>query len=541
MTTGVSHTLIRSRTAAARREERVDFVDEPPSSGWRAARAYLALLVAAIGVWRCVATPLIAEECYYWCYAKNLDWSYYDHPPLVAWGIALGTSIFGDTPFGVRAASLVMGLATVALGCRWLDDLRAGRRAVLTWMVLALGVPLISATQVMATPDSAVTFFHLLAAYLLQRATTTGRRSLWIAAGAASGCALLGKYTAVFLVPSFVLHLAFDRGARRRVRWVDLALAAASASIASAPVLVWNANHGWASFTFQSAGRYSAVEPSLARAFEFVASQLVLVSPALLWVAWSATRWALARARSGAPGFATLAAFGLPMPVFFAVNSTLVATKVHWATAGYAPLALLAAVWWAKRARREGPVQLRRLAGAGLAATLVLCLAAPGMRWLPQHGGTTWDPQCEIAAHALAHVDQLGAFEDEQVFLFTGSHRSSAELAWGQRERPATNRVSVLAGNVLGEPAKQFDFWRDPRELVGASAVYVLDKADQRTAWVDAASRCFASFEPVETFALVAAGRELRSVRIYVGRDYRGPAPTSGVREDPCASVARRP
>ena len=117
---------------------------------------------------------------------------------------------------------------------------------------------------------------------------------------------------------------------------------------------------------------------------------------------------------------------------------------------------------------------------------------------------------------------------------------SSAELAWGQRRRSPEGQVCVLAGNVLGEPAKQFDYWIDPGDLVGANAVYVLDKPDERTDWISSASKCFTRFEPVETIILEAGGRELRRVRIFVGHDYRGPPAPTVVQEGPGANVARR-
>ena len=34
---------------------------------------------------------LIPDEAYYWNYAQHMDLSFYDHPPMVAWLIWLGT------------------------------------------------------------------------------------------------------------------------------------------------------------------------------------------------------------------------------------------------------------------------------------------------------------------------------------------------------------------------------------------------------------------------------------------------------------------
>ena len=47
--------------------------------------------------------PLSADEAYYWLWSKHLAWGYYDHPPVIAFLIRAGTSVFGDTPLGLRA------------------------------------------------------------------------------------------------------------------------------------------------------------------------------------------------------------------------------------------------------------------------------------------------------------------------------------------------------------------------------------------------------------------------------------------------------
>jgi 4-amino-4-deoxy-L-arabinose transferase-like glycosyltransferase len=63
------------------------------------------LTVLALLLVRLVAaayTPLTFDEAYYWMWSKHLAGGYYDHPPMVAVVIRLGTLIAGDTELGVR-------------------------------------------------------------------------------------------------------------------------------------------------------------------------------------------------------------------------------------------------------------------------------------------------------------------------------------------------------------------------------------------------------------------------------------------------------
>jgi 4-amino-4-deoxy-L-arabinose transferase-like glycosyltransferase len=68
----------------------------------------IALLIAAVTLVRLLlaaTVPLLPQEAYYWTWSRHLDWSYFDHPPLATYSIALTTAIFGQTSFGSRRRS----------------------------------------------------------------------------------------------------------------------------------------------------------------------------------------------------------------------------------------------------------------------------------------------------------------------------------------------------------------------------------------------------------------------------------------------------
>src|ERR1700712_4279719 len=72
-----------------------------------------AAVVAGLVLLRLIAaawTPLTFDEAYYWMWSKNLAGGYYDHPPMVALVIRLGTLIAGDTELGVRLVSILLAL-----------------------------------------------------------------------------------------------------------------------------------------------------------------------------------------------------------------------------------------------------------------------------------------------------------------------------------------------------------------------------------------------------------------------------------------------
>ena len=107
-----------------------DFVDEPPhapSAIVPAATVAAARAVRFVMAW---VIPISPEEAYHWNFARHLDWSYYDHPPMLAWAIALGRLILGDTELGVRLLPVLFSIGTAVL----LAGLARKRRARLRFL-----------------------------------------------------------------------------------------------------------------------------------------------------------------------------------------------------------------------------------------------------------------------------------------------------------------------------------------------------------------------------------------------------------------------
>ena len=86
-------------------------------------------------------TPLDldVEEAQYWLWSQSPDAGYFSKPPMIAWVIGLGTGIFGNTVFGVKAAAPLIQLISALLIGRVARDMAgvmAGRLAMLFWITL---------------------------------------------------------------------------------------------------------------------------------------------------------------------------------------------------------------------------------------------------------------------------------------------------------------------------------------------------------------------------------------------------------------------
>jgi 4-amino-4-deoxy-L-arabinose transferase-like glycosyltransferase len=224
------------------------------SSGDRQLITSTILTVAALVALRLVAaafTPLTFDEAYYWMWSKHLAGGYYDHPPMVAFVIRAGTMIAGDTELGVRLVSILLALPMSFAIWRTAEILFGGTRIAASAVIL-LNVTLMAAVgTLIVTPDAPLLVASSFLLFFLAKVLETGRGEWWLAVGAAAGCALLSKYTAMLFGLAIVIWLVAVPKLRHWFTSPWLYLGGLVALALFAPVILWNAEHQWVSFIKQ--------------------------------------------------------------------------------------------------------------------------------------------------------------------------------------------------------------------------------------------------------------------------------------------------
>ncbi len=286
----------------------------PSRRTWKLLLLALTLLRLSVAA----TAPLSADEAYYWVWSKTLAGGYLDHPPMVALWIKAGTAVLGDTALGVRLLGPWAALAGSLLIAKAAEDFWPGRRAGLVAAALLNATLMLNAGAVIMTPDTPLLLFWTAALAALARLLRTGNGAWWLAVGLACGLAFDSKYTAVLLGASILLWVMVVPQARRwPMRW-EFWAAGAIALACMAPVLWWNALHGWASFAKQG-GRTSDWEPGRALQFvgELAGSQVGLVTPGVFAVCCAGVWHAARAARHRPPVWSLIASVTiLPACVF---------------------------------------------------------------------------------------------------------------------------------------------------------------------------------------------------------------------------------
>ncbi|MDB2606818.1 glycosyltransferase family 39 protein [Zobellia sp.] len=148
-------------------------------------------------------TPLIFDEAYYWHFAQNMAWGYFDHPPLVALIIEI-SSFFFDGELGIRFMSCILSTATLFI--LWLTiDHHKKEQYVVHFFVLAYSMTLLNAYGFFTLPDTPLLFFTALLLYVYKRFIEKPNFFWGIVMGITMAGLMYSKYHAALVIVFILL------------------------------------------------------------------------------------------------------------------------------------------------------------------------------------------------------------------------------------------------------------------------------------------------------------------------------------------------
>jgi 4-amino-4-deoxy-L-arabinose transferase-like glycosyltransferase len=504
-----------------------------------------------------IGLPPGFDEAYYYLYTLNPNWSYFDHPPLVALTAGLGVWLTGDvSQVSLRIGSLWTYTITLYLlyGCgRQLFSHRVGLLA----LAIASVVPIFQvAFGVMILPDSPLMLFWIASLWVaawefFPRSTDhqpycpTYRLALL---GLLVGLACLGKYHGLFLGAGLVAFCLTSRAHRSALRspWVGLGLLLFGLTLT--PLLYWNWQHDWASLSFQAERGIPMRQYRLSKLAGAIGYEMLLLFPTigipLLWVnlklllrhILSPLRSSLYRFKHSWDGQQQLVLW-VSAPVF--LGFTLIGgyrpILPTWAMPGFFTATLLlaqrAAQWRWRNVKHW-------LVGNGIVVNLLLFLALSHVVW-----GTFQTPsQNQIIGLLPAQARQDGTIELIDIQQVRQGFERSPQLmqALQQADFVFTNRFH-LSGHVgmalrplSPKPITCFDkrdmrgfaFWSSPEHWLGKTGLYVT--TDRFQTEEDSAAEYrpyFQQFIRVGDIPLQRGGVEVERLHVFLGQQLLKPYP----------------
>ncbi len=428
-------------------------------------QAFRTLLVVstALRLAFAAAAGLKYEEAYYWNYSQHPALSYFDHPPMVALLIRLSTGVFGSGEVWVRLPAIILFAASLVLVHRVARDLFDSRVALGTAVLMTL-LPTFEWYSIMMLPDAPLLFFWSLGLWCGHRLLVSDDPRWWWGVGLATGLGMVSKYPAALIPLAPILALVLAGRWKLLLRWEVLGAALLAVALFT-PVLLWNAQNGWASLAYQGASRMGEATSFRDRFGGSLLNQLLMLSPGgILAMAWALAA-GLRRWRE--PRLQYVLCACVPFLGLMLLVSTRRLVQMNWPLPGYVAASILLAALWT-----EAGVWRRRRWLVGLVLVpAALISALPWLATFFQIGAlnSADDFSGWLQMGRKAREIQMTMPRPQQTFLAGHGYQAASVLAYYAGDPQRT-----LSSNVLGDQAKGYDFWRRPQDFLGWDAVYMV-------------------------------------------------------------------
>jgi len=438
-------------------------------------------LIAAMTTLRIAYASLLdlrTDEAYYWTWSKEHVLSFLDHPPMIAWFIRFGTAIFGDTNLGVRFAGILAMLVTQLLLADLVRRVTHDLRAVVLAILMPEAALYYGLLMAKVAPDTALIPFAVAMIWALVRLDESGDPRWWLAAGLFAGLALLSKLTAILLLPAVVAFMLVPDWRRRWLFSPYPWLAALIAIVVFLPVLIWNAQHDWATFRFQLVRATATHEISARTVADYIGLQFGQVGFVLLPVVLSGLLLTARRAWLTREPVAVLLSTSVLVPfLYFFWKSLSLRVGDTWPMfmwpIGFAAAAINIAmlpregwpawmirstIWWAYAAIASGIVMV---------VMVFLYYVASPFNFFGHSDPIGGEAEFErVVARAEAQLQKAGA-----TWIATTDYRTYSMLRWFLKDR-----VPVIQVNERG----RFQGFADPGmdRIAGRTGLYVARQPD---------------------------------------------------------------
>ena len=270
---------------------------------WSYPRSVVLILIAGLVFRSLIAfwLPPGFDEAYYYLYTLHPDWSYFDHPPLVALSTAFGVWLTGNvSPFTIRLGALLLFTAALYFLYRATTQLFSQRAGILTLVIASIAPIFPIGFGILTLPDAPLMVFWSLALWVaacefFPPDDAPYRPSYRIAAiGLLVGLACVSKYHGVLLGAGLLGFCLTSPPHRAVLRSPWLLVSIALFTIALSPVLYWNWQHEWVSFLFQGNRGIPARRYDIANVIQTALIHSAYLFPTiglpLWWVSLSALR-----------------------------------------------------------------------------------------------------------------------------------------------------------------------------------------------------------------------------------------------------------
>ena len=159
---------------------------------------FLAGILFLLNLVQAYFTELIYDEAYYWYYARDLAWGYFDHPPLVALLISL-SEFFFNGEMGVRFISCILSVGTLFLIWDCIDGNKKNDY-IPHYFLLYFSITLLNAYGFFTLPDTPLLFFLAFFLWTYKKFLDKPGMLYGVVLGITMACLMYSKYHAALII-----------------------------------------------------------------------------------------------------------------------------------------------------------------------------------------------------------------------------------------------------------------------------------------------------------------------------------------------------
>lgn len=458
------------------------------------------------------------DEAQYWTWSQALDWGYYSKPPGIAWQIAAGTQLFGNTVLGVRFFSILMAFAlsivtyALAAACRCLPK-------TCFWAGVAMALsPLGLLNSYLAITDVGLVVFWGIACAIIASALATNRIPKFYLLGFVILLGALFKWP-IYFFWVFVVGLCYwhrDWLNRKLIVGIGISL------LGLLPSIIWNSSHQWATFrhvgSTMAGGSGNASQVAMkGNFFEFMGAQVLLVSPIFFVLLVLALVRILKK--DNRPNEALLfSGITCLIPlVGFSLYSLFYKTQGNWCDYIY-PGGFVLMAWYACEQMKRGTRWLYGGAALSLGLTVLVFNLPLPYKMNPFKSNLGW-PE-------LASALGKQGYDSQEHFLFSDRYQTSSLLSFYANKQ---KRAYFL--NLNGIRLNQFSFWPSlADEQQGKNGYFVLveneAKAEKLDEYKEKLQKYFSQVEYLGAQPLIEEkGKPVKNAYFFFCTKYNGSLP----------------
>ena len=321
----------------------------------------------------------------HWVWSRYLSFSYYEHPPMIAWLIRGITIIGGNNETSLEVGSQLVTLSILTIVYTGTFRLYGIKPALITLIILC-SMPYFTLGSIFLHITQPFLVFWILSLFLLIRFHQKPSKNWLILIGVAAGFGALSKYIMLLFYAGLFLHLLIYKRTRKDLLNPWLYFAGILSLLIFIPVIIWNAQHDWISFRWQLEKGTSGADFGV-NTFAFTVGHLILFSPLWALMGGLGIWWmkdCLVKARSPESVITVLSIFPLLFFTVMSFKGTI--SDPHWANLAYLGIAIMLGkelLWRLQKKTLYILLAFGILINVGLTGTVIFHALNPVFDWMP--------------------------------------------------------------------------------------------------------------------------------------------------------------